>query len=362
MKSALVIGLVVVGAATARADGGFLPYPGYDIWEPGQTALLAYDESTGAESLSILPRFGGEPTDFAWIVPVPSLPQVTESEPALFGELAALTAPPAHERDEFWQCTRQDMQPLAGGDQDNGGVEVVDERVVGIYRTTIIGAADAAALFDSLTAWGYLHAGNREAVTPVLQDYVDDGWYFVAMAVDSAAVANAGWPYGKAAAVAPGAPYWYYPALQPVTFTFTSPTCVYPLRISRLSTQLENTVSLYVAAEHRLEFPGCRTSYANRLTAAERAALAERYPRAAAAVGDRRFLTRLYRGYAADEMDDDLVLTPAAADTEYLPVRYSGLPFGWLAFGGSAFAWLGWRWRRWRRGREDRPAAARGAP
>jgi hypothetical protein len=361
MKNLLIIALAVAGAVTARADGGFLPFPGHEIWEPGQTALIAYDEASGAESLSILPRFSGEPADFAWIVPVPALPQVTAAEPALFAELAALTAPPARTRDEFWQCSRQFVEPLAGGDQDDGDVEVVDERVVGIYRTTIIDATDAAALFDSLATWGYLHDSNRAAVTPVLQDYVDDGWYFVAMAVDSAAVADAGWPYGKAAAAAPGAPYWYYPALQPVTFAFTSPTCVYPLRISRLSTQLENAVSLYVATEHRVEFPGCSTSYANRLTAAERAALAERYPRAAAAVGDRRFLTRLYRSYTGDDLDADLVLTPAAADTEYLPVRYSGLPFGWLAFGGSALGWAGWRWRRWRRGRRYRSAAARGA-
>lgn len=343
---ALAPALALATAGPARADGGFLPYPGHEMWEPGQSAFLAYDEANGVESLSILPRFAGEPADFAWIVPVPSLPQVSEAEPELFGELATLTAPPARERDQFWQCTRMYTQPLAGGDQDGGGVEVVDERVVGIYRTITLGAADATALFDSLSTWGFLHDGNREAVTPVLQDYVDDGWYFVAMAVDSAAVAEAGWPYGKAAAAAPGAPYWYYPALQPVTFAFTSPTCVYPLRISRLSTQIENAVTLYVAAEHRVEFPGGSTTYANRLTAAERKALGERYPRAAAAVGDRRFLTRLYRGYAVDDLDADLVLTPAAADTEYLPVRYSGLPLGWLVFAGSVLGWAGWRRRR----------------
>lgn len=327
----------VAGPAPLRADGGFMPPYGRDIYEPGQTAYIRYDSATASENLSILPRFTGPATDFAWVVPVPALPTVAEADEELFRELSAMTAPVRRSRDAFWSCKR-DYTALAGAG-DGAGVEIIDESLIGIYRTMILGADDADALVDSLTTWGFLHEGNVETVTPLLQDYVADGWYFVTMTIDSTAVASAGYPYGKAATY-PGVPYFYYPALQPVSFTFASPDIIYPLRISRISAYEYSAVTLYVAADHRVDFPTGRTSYANRVSDAEFDAIVRQYPLVGGSLSRGAFLTRLSRSYTPQEMDADIVLARAHDDREFLPVYYSGLPVWTLLFGGSVLWWL----------------------
>lgn len=345
VAAALALASALAPADRARADGGFVSPFGFPVWEPGQTAFLRHDAATGTEELSILPRFAGEATDFTWLVPVPSLPQVSEADPELFRQLSALTAPAYRSRDSFWDCERR-YYDLAGAEGPaDGGVEVVDDDVIGIYRTLVVAAADAGALVDSLSAWGFLHDGNRELVAPVLADYVDEGWYFVAMSVDSAAVAGAGWPFGKAA-TSPEAPYYWHPTLQPMTFRFASTRAVYPLRISQVSTAANNAVSLYVATGHRADHPGLRTLYANRFAPGEHAAAAAAYPVAGAQLEAGQWLTRLYRDYSGPEMVADLVLQPAQTQAEVRAVHYSGLPVWSAAFGGAVAWWAAHRLRR----------------
>lgn len=337
--------LALLPAGGVRADGGFVSPYGFPVWEPGQTAFLRHDAATGSEELTILPRFAGTPTDFAWLVPVPSLPEVSEADPELFRQLSALTAPVYRSRDSFWDCgSRYDDVTGAGG-PDAGGVEVIDDDVIGIYRTLVVASADAGALVDSLTTWGFLHEDNLAVVAPVLADYVAEGWYFVAMSVDSAAVAGVEWPYGKAAD-SPAMPYYWQPALQPMTFRFFSAQPVYPLRISQVSAAGINPVSLYVATDFRADFAGARTMYANRLAPGEHAAIAAAYPVAGAALRPGDWLTRLYRDYTAAAMDADLALEPAASTAEVRVIHYSGLPV-WTALFGGSVAW--WAVRRLRR-------------
>lgn len=344
---ALVLQLLASGApGSARGDGGYVAPFGFPVWERGQTAFLHHDAAAGIEELSILPRFDGMPTDFMWLVPVPSLPEVTEADPELFHQLSLLTAPVYRSRDSFWDCGSRFDVEAAGRGLDEGGVEIIDDEVIGIYRTLVVTAAEAGALSDSLAAWGFLHEGNLSQVAPVLEDYVADGWYFVAMSVDSTAAAAALGPYGKAAASA-GAPDYWYPVLQPMTFRFATAEPIYPLRISQVSTNGTNPVSLYVAAGHRVDFPGARTLYANRLGAGEHAAIAAAHPAAGAVLEPGRWLTRLYRDYTAPEMVADLVLQPAASQAEVRVVHYSGLPVWTIVFGGTT-AWWAVR-RRWRR-------------
>jgi hypothetical protein len=343
-----ILALTATQAGGARADGGFVAPYGFPVWEPGQTAFLHHDAAAGIEELSILPRFYGEPTDFAWIVPVPSLPEVWAADPELFRQLSALTAPVYRSRDGFWDCASRFDYAAGDAEPTDGGVEIIDDQVIGIYRTLIVAATAAGALTDSLDTWGFLHEGNRAAVLPVLEDYVDEGWYFVAMSVDSAAVAGAGWPYGKAA-TSPDAPWYWYPALQPMTFRFASAQPIYPLRISQVSAPDASPVSLYVAADHRVDFPGARTLYANRLEAREHAAVVAAYPAAGIRLDAGQWLTRLHRDYTAPEMIADLILLPAATQTEIRTVHYSGVPV-WTTVFGVSVGWWVVRRRRRRRG------------
>ena len=90
--------LCVVCAALAPrlalTDGCYMPRE--DTWrkqrekslilEPDQKALIYY--SRGREQLVISPNYAGDATDFAWVVPVPSVPKVEILKGAPFHELA----------------------------------------------------------------------------------------------------------------------------------------------------------------------------------------------------------------------------------------------------------------------------------
>ena len=88
------------GCLIARQD--FVPVTGQQnsrlagrevrlITEPAQKAAIVYDR--GSEQLIISPSFSGSARDVAWVVPVPSRPQVKILSGALFHELAQIVEP-----------------------------------------------------------------------------------------------------------------------------------------------------------------------------------------------------------------------------------------------------------------------------
>lgn len=336
-----------VGPPPALADGMVLPYWDRELYEPVQVAFLRHDEELGIEHMTVMPKIWGAATDFAWVVPVPALPELAEADPALLEQLSSLSRPRYRSRDGFWNCENQfTADPAAGGRDDL--VEIVDERIVGIYQTMTLAADDAGALVDSLSAWGFLHEGNLTEVTALLDSYVQDDWYFVAMRVDSTAFFEDGPASfgGDKAPVPP--PYYDGPAVQPITFSFAADGLVYPLRISSVSAYEDSEVYLYTAASHRLDFPGAEALYANRLTAGELQAIRRQYPTAGALLKEGDFLTKLHRGYTPQQMTADIVLTRAPDDGEFLPITYSGFPVWSVVFlGTAAGCWV----RRRRRGR-----------
>jgi len=296
----------------AAADGMMIAPWQYDIYETDQVAFLDFDANSGVERLHILPEFQSNTQDFAWIVPVPSLPELDESEAGIFRDLAALTAPEYRYRDEGWGCSQVDyMTAPADG---NGGVEIIEEELVGIYRTMIVGADDAGLLTDSLTVWGFLHDDNTDEIAAMLETYVDEGWFFVTLKVDSTAFAED-----------PQDWYWYG-AMYPIKLTFAVDAPVYPMRISALSADDDTAVTLYIKSDRRMDFEGAETHYANRFTDGELRAIRVRYPHLSPLLAEGEFITKLLRRYSPEQMDADLYPEPAGTNAEYRRIQYSGLP------------------------------------
>jgi hypothetical protein len=224
------------------------------------------------------------------------------------------------------------------------GIDVIDEQLVGIYQTLTVSAVDAEILSDSLSAWGFIHEDNIEAVEPMLESYVVEGWYFVAMKVDSTTYAES------------GAGQYGYNTMQPMEFRFHADAPVYPMRISALSASPYHTeVILYVNAEHRMEEGGFEACYANRLNADELSEIAVEYPTLAAHLDENEFLTKLVRDYDhPNEMNMDLYPMPASSDTEYFPLKYSGIPISIILLLALSMAVQIWK----RRNLADRLAQA----
>ncbi len=338
----LLLGILitVTVADSAFADGMFISAPEWQIYESGQTAFIRLAD--GQEDLMILPNFHGNARDFAWIIPVPNLPSLDTADTELFIQAATLTQPIYRYRDRSWgNCEQVDYALNAPGE-----VQVISSELVGIYDTMTIGADNADALVDSLTQWGFLHAGNTATATPMLESYVDLGWYFVTLKVDDSAL-DEELPY---------LPYYWYGQMQPIHLSFESAEMVYPLRISALSATESSDIVIYTVGEHRMTFPGAQTWYANRISGSELNAIKQRFPAVGHQLSEGDFLTKLVRTYTPVQMSEDLVLDQASSDDEFRPVNYSGFPLFSLLFGGSALGWVAWRAAGFRRARRPRTA------
>lgn len=315
---------VVAAAGSALADGMFLTSMAPEIRENSQMAFIRHEN--GQEDLRILPAFYGNAREFAWIVPVPAIPTLETADAELFYQAATLAQPHYQHRDAEWGCSRTGYDVM-----DAGQVEVLREQLVGIYRTMIIGADDSDALVDSLTAWGFLHDQNTAAVTPVLQAYVDRGWYFATMKVDSTALSGE----------LPYLDYYWYGQMQPIRFTFASEEMVYPLEISAVSASSRSEVVIYTVGDHRMAYPGAETWYANKISASELSAIRRAHPTLGAELEVGDFFTKLVRDYTPAEMTTDLVISRAASDDEFRLINYSGFPLFSLFLGGSLLGWIG---------------------
>ena len=226
----MVIILFLLATATpVLADGGFFPDSMYrDLYEVAQKAVILYGNSTGnyTEHLILSVSFEGDAEDFAWVIPVPNLPEIAVTDAELFWELSDFTAAEVPKKSG---CEGEG----APGYQD--GVDVIEEQVVGPYATAILAATNATALADWLNANGYIFPEDGEAI---ISEYIEKEWYFVATKINAI-------EEGTGEALAEG-------AIEPIVLSFASNETVYPLRISSLSTTTATPpeVLLYVLADH----------------------------------------------------------------------------------------------------------------
>lgn len=328
-RTHLLTAVILLTAGAALADGMFITPPGSFMYEPVQQAFIEWDAAAETEALTILPAFYGDASGFAWIVPVPGLPQLELADRELFYDLESVTSPVYRWRDGNWNCLGDRGYDVVAPSYD--GVQIIDSETIGYYQTMILSSDSAPALLDSLTAWGFLHPGNIDAASAAINDYVERSWYFVTMQVDSDALDE--YYYGGYY----DAPY-YYGGLDPIRLTFGTAAPVYPMKISAYSAADDTRVHLYLKADHRMTFDGAETYYANRFSAQELAELP--YFRSLHQVfqpGD--YLTKLRRGYSPAQMTQDITLVRASSDEEFRLVNYSGWPVTTILLLGSPVVW-----------------------
>jgi MYXO-CTERM domain-containing protein len=162
----------------------------------------------------VLIKYAGDPESFAWIVPVPSLPELGLSEDIAFGILDNATQPSIFTRtermcpDTEYRCEYHrppvcpsdpgEAQPgsaadagaafgagggAGGGDGDSapadgaGGVQVIAREQIGDYDTVIFTAEEAATAVAWLQDEGFI---VNDTTTPYMQPYLDADMLFVA--------------------------------------------------------------------------------------------------------------------------------------------------------------------------------------
>jgi hypothetical protein len=240
---AAAVSLAVVGERSAQACGGcFQP--------PTQTASDVTDERM---LLSVSPlqttlydqiRYAGNPSSFAWVLPIHGTVDVGLSADVLFDSADTLTqtqiqAPPLN-------CPVPDAcqghnygAPSAGfggssgsssGSSSGGGVTVIKAQNVGPYATVQLSTnGNPAALNAWLTQNGFDIPAN---VVPTLDAYVTEGFDFLAMKL---------------------LPDQGVQSMRPVRVTTTGASLSLPLRMAAIGTGATVGITIWVVADGRYE-------------------------------------------------------------------------------------------------------------
>lgn len=137
--------------------------------------------------------YTGDPTSFAWVLPVKGTVEIGLSSDALFAALNEITlvnvSPPPRNCPDPPACWYENLGGY-GGDYGSGGfsggsggagggdVTVISQAVVGPYETVTLHSTDPDALADWLTSHGYVIQAD---FGPVVSAYVNEGFDFVAL-------------------------------------------------------------------------------------------------------------------------------------------------------------------------------------
>jgi hypothetical protein len=241
-----------------------------DVTIPDQRALIHY--TNGIQRLVIETRFVGAGTNFAWVIPLPSPPVIEAATTGLFPTLEHLFQPTITHRVPRYYLffvgalgllvilavlvrlggsfyvgiaiilaallavpllvPSMAKAPAAGfGSEANPGVSILDRKIVGVFETTTLTARDPQALQEWLRENEFNFTTNS---APVIANYVQDGWVFVAAKVQR-----------ETAELQTSTPH-------PLSFTFATDRPVYPMRL----TGVDNgplRVDLYIFGARRAQ-------------------------------------------------------------------------------------------------------------
>ena len=205
----LTSSLALVGAPrAAQACGGTFCDAGPQIMpvdQTGETIVFWIDEG-GSEphtEAHIQIQYEGDAERFAWIIPVMAAPEVLVGSQALFDNLLTATQPVfqtqsttvgdcfggmgfgcAMAREDSAGGDLNGFTTFAddGGDSDTDGPDILDRGFAGAFEYVTLTGDTVAEVVDWLDMAGY---AQDDDAPPILQEYLDEGFVFVAVKLRS---------------------------------------------------------------------------------------------------------------------------------------------------------------------------------
>lgn len=204
----------------ANADGGFIGSEFWDIYAVRQRAFIKYFDHI--EDLVIQAAYQGEPQNFSWVVPLPGYPSIKEADAQLFEELHEFTKP---------RYPRSFCGGINQFKPDAGTLDVIvwETLTVGYFQVAILSSLSGESLVEWLDNNGYLFPDDGGEI---LDFYTQKGFYFAAFKMLPGTKEEGN--------------------LEPVQFTFSTPSPFYPMRMTALSTQGAD-VLLYMYSDTPLQ-------------------------------------------------------------------------------------------------------------
>ena len=198
-------------------------------------------------------EYSGNPSDFAWVLPVKPGAQLQLSQDSWLASLDAATetiiqgptpncpgatAPTEYDDDSSGGCGSSSES--AGAAFDNAGaevdasaggtpVDVVSQQVVGPYEAVTVRSSQGEALGDWLRAHGY---AIPESIQPTIDAYTSEGFDFIALRL---------------------APGEGVQAMQPVRVLFQGASLSLPLRMVAAGVGANVGIELYVLSDGRYQ-------------------------------------------------------------------------------------------------------------
>ncbi len=222
---AVAAALAAFAPAAASACGGF--FCSAQPVDQQAERILFVDHGDGTITSYVEIAYQGEPEGFAWVVPVPSVPELDTWYGRAFNGLDLATQP------QFqvpWGCFAEaDAGGAAGGAPPGArdDVDVLAQERVGPFDTVTIQSQDPRALVEWLRANGYR---ILPAMEPFVALYTAEGMKFLAMKL------------------APGEDT---DSIEPIKMTYAGMAPAVPLRLTSVAAQLEMGVKIWILSDRR---------------------------------------------------------------------------------------------------------------
>ena len=235
----------------------------------------------GVETMVLRPGFSGSIDNFGMLIPFPSPPAIRKVDDDIFAHIEAAISPPSVEMTitrqtgEVWYDGIGGLIGAKGTQNGSGGlgsrglglgggglayseVNVVNQEAVGMYQVAVIEAGSAEALSNWMAENGYRYP---EGMDDVANEYVADGWYFVAVKARVGSAGSVAPKPGMRAAdpqLPAGASFDGH--VQGMGFRFASTEPVIPMRLSVFNGEDAYNV-VYMLSERPLRIDGLDESF-----------------------------------------------------------------------------------------------------
>lgn len=236
----LLVPVVFLAASPARSDCGSIPYKGdVQIFEPNQRAVIAWN---GREEILLLSTDlrASEPTKVLEVIPLPTEPEVTKGEMAVFSHAARLIQEKLHPRSAKGMGfgAMGDLGGTAMGGALPPAGEVTQQKKIGAQDISVIRVLDPRRFVrwveDYLQQAGVENPTISRPMRRVVEEYLRDGFPWFAFNVVELGTSPA--------------------TKEAVQYRFRTPLLYYPLRITRAE-KGNTTVRLLLISPRLVRIP-----------------------------------------------------------------------------------------------------------
>jgi hypothetical protein len=229
----VVVCILCMRAASASACGGF--FCGRQPVDQSAERIL-FKVNPNSVTMIVQIAYTGAADDFAWVLPLGSVP---ERESLSVFPLAALTALDANTSPQFVApsscfdtggsggCGTSSEASATGSRATAGSVMVHFRSEVGPYDVAAIESEDPMALYDWLRQAGF---NVNASMLPYIRAYTEEGMKFIALKLRSSQATS---------------------DIQPLRFDLPGTTPAIPLRMTALAAEPEMGILVFVLADQR---------------------------------------------------------------------------------------------------------------